>query len=231
MLYDELARAYEKGIVSFKDVTTFNLDEYIGLERDHPQSYRYFMQRHLFDCINLPEASAQFPEQQDELEVHEIGPDYEKRICDAGGIDLQVLGLGANGHIGFNEPTSSLGSRTRIKTLTRQTMEDNARMFEATEFQPNLAVTMGVATIMDARRIVLVATGSNKADAVRAAVEGPVAAIAPASNLQHHQKVKVVIDRAAAQGLKLSEYYEWVYEQNNLIYSDSAVSSPIDIWL
>jgi len=139
---------------------------------------------------------------------------YEERIRAAGGIDLQLMGIGANGHIGFNEPSSSLRSRTRVKTLTKQTLKDNARLFAKDEFQPKLAITMGIATIMDARRILLLATGENKAGAVSAMVEGPVSAACPASILQMHERVSVLLDQAAAAGLSNRDYYEWTYRQN-----------------
>jgi glucosamine-6-phosphate deaminase len=143
-----------------------------------------------------------------------VGPLYEQKILAAGGIDLQIMGIGVNGHIGFNEPSSSLNSRTRVKTLTRQTVEDNSRLFSAAEFQPKLAITMGIGTIMDARRILLLATGGNKADAVGKMVEGPLTAMCPASVLQMHQRVTVILDEAAAGGLRNRDYYDWAYLQN-----------------
>ena len=138
---------------------------------------------------------------------------YERAIAAAGGIDLQVLGIGSDGHIGFNEPTSSFASRTRIKTLTRQTVADNARFFEGDETKvPRHCITMGIGTIMDARMILLLAFGEGKARAVATSVEGPVAAIMPASFLQHHPSAKVFVDEAAAAELKLADYYRWVYD-------------------
>jgi glucosamine-6-phosphate deaminase len=137
---------------------------------------------------------------------------YEQAIVDAGGIDLQVLGIGSDGHVGFNEPTSSFASRTRIKTLTQQTVADNARFFDGDGSQvPRHCITMGIGTIMDARMNLMLAFGANKAQAVADTVEGPVASIMPASILQHHPHAKVFIDEDAAAGLKLADYYRWVY--------------------
>jgi len=148
----------------------------------------------------------------------EVGPAYEKMIQEAGGIDLQVLGVGTDGHIGFNEPTSSLGSITRVKTLTQQTIEDNSRFFEPDEFQPKLAITMGIKTILDARRILLLAHGENKADAVRDMAEGPLSAFCPASALQLHQRTTILIDEPAASKLTLKGYYKFVGEmQDDLV--------------
>jgi glucosamine-6-phosphate deaminase len=147
-----------------------------------------------------------------------VGPAYEKEIERAGGIDLQVLGVGTDGHIGFNEPTSSLGSITRVKTLTKQTIEDNSRFFEPDEFQPKLAITMGIKTILDARRILLLAHGENKAKAVRDMVEGPLSAMCPASALQLHQRTTILIDEQAASKLTLKGYYKFVGEmQDDLV--------------
>ncbi len=198
-------------------MTTFNLDEYVGLDPRHPQSYRRFMEEHLFRHVDLEPARTHLPDGMRE-NPHEAGPEYEARIRAAGGIDLQILGIGANGHIGFNEPTSSLGSRTRVKTLTAKTLEDNRRFFRDGEFQPRLAITMGIATIMEARKIVLLATGRAKADAVRHAVEGPVTSLCPASALQWHPNTTVVIDREAAEKLEYMDYYRSVLDlQDDLV--------------
>ncbi len=137
---------------------------------------------------------------------------YEQRIREAGGIDLQVLGIGSDGHVGFNEPTSSLASRTRIKTLTSQTLRDNARFFDDPADQPHHVLTMGIGTIMESRQVVLLAFGAGKAEAVASAVEGPVTAMMPASALQFHPCVRVVIDDAAAGNLRKADYYRWVYD-------------------
>jgi glucosamine-6-phosphate deaminase len=138
---------------------------------------------------------------------------YERRIVDCGGIDLQLLGIGSDGHIAFNEPASSLGSRTRIKTLARQTIEDNARFFDALDQVPIYAITMGVGTILEAKRIILLASGKNKASAVAAAIEGPVTSMVTASALQLHRDVLFCTDRDAASELKMLDYYEWIQEK------------------
>ncbi|HNP65510.1 MAG TPA: glucosamine-6-phosphate deaminase [Woeseiaceae bacterium] len=198
---------------SFRDVTTFNLDEYIGLSPDDPQSYRAYMKRELFDHIDIDQGNTFLPECATETDPLDVGPAYEALIRSRGGIDLQVLGIGHNGHIGFNEPTSSLKSRTRIKTLTRETISANKQYFKDPAAQPQLAVTMGIATIMDARRIMLLATGKEKAEAVRQTIEGPVSAMCPASILQMHEAVSVLLDEAAASALTLRDYYDWIAEQ------------------
>lgn len=217
-MYKKLIEKHKNNEFSFKDVTTFNLDEYVGLSGDHHQSYRYFMNENLFkdtdinlDNTHVPPGDAENP--------MEGAAAYEQMIVDNGGIDLQILGIGANGHIGFNEPTSSLGSRTRVKTLTQKTVEDNSRFFEDGEFQPTLSITMGIKTILDSRRVVLLATGEGKADAVAAAVEGPLAAICPASALQLHDKATFIIDRAAASKLKMTDYYKYVLTKQDSLVS------------
>ncbi len=213
-LYHRLVEKYLDGSLSFKQTTSFNLDEYLGVSADNNQSFRAYMNREFFDHIDIDKHNTFLPACNEEDNPRLVGPLYEKKIHDAGGIDLQVMGIGANGHIGFNEPSSSLGSRTRIKTLTKQTIEDNSRLFSKDEFQPKLAITMGIATIMDVRRILLLATGENKADAVGKMVEGPVTAMCPASVLQLHENVSVLLDEKAATGLKNRQYYDWTYRQN-----------------
>lgn len=211
-LYRELVRMHEAEGLDFSRVTTFNLDEYVGLENDHEQSYHAFMWNELFSRINIDPKNVHIPDGMAD-DIPASCAAYEQAIAAAGGIDLQVLGIGSEGHIGFNEPTSSFASRTRIKTLTRQTVTDNARFFEGDESRvPRHCITMGIGTIMDARMILLLAFGEAKARAVTASVEGPVAAIMPASVLQHHPVAKVFVDEAAAKDLKLADYYRWVYE-------------------
>jgi glucosamine-6-phosphate deaminase len=194
----------------FSQCHVFNLDEYVGLNGSHPQSYHHYMRKHLFDAVGLAETRAHMPK-GDAAEPEAEAARYETQIAALGGIDLQILGLGANGHIGFNEPSSSLSSRTRIKTLTRKTVSDNARFFGEDETIPNCAITMGIGTILEAKQIVLLATGSAKSNAVAQMIEGPVAAICPASALQFHADVTVILDDAAAKHLKLREYYETVH--------------------
>ncbi|WP_108485390.1 glucosamine-6-phosphate deaminase [Oceaniglobus ichthyenteri] len=197
------------GDVDLSRVTTFNLDEYVGLGPDHPQSYRAYMNTRLFGPKNMPAAQTHLPRGDADDPAAEAAR-YEAAICE-GGIDLQLLGLGANGHIGFNEPSSSLGSLTRVKTLTNSTRDANARFFGPGEDVPRYAITMGIATIMQARHVVLLATGAAKADAVAAMIEGPITAICPASILQMHPRATIVVDEAAAARLTLRDYYQTVH--------------------
>ncbi len=196
--------------LDWRRVRTFNLDEYLGLAPDHPQSYHHFMWENLFRHINILPENVQIPDGL-AADVPGFCADYEARIRAAGGIDLQVLGIGSDGHIGFNEPTSSLASRTRIKTLTQRTREDNARFFACAEEVPTHVITMGIGTIMEARTNLLLAFGEHKAQAVAGAVEGAVSAMNPASALQFHRDTRLMLDEAAAGGLQRAEYYRWVY--------------------
>lgn len=202
-LYKEFIKRNKAGEMDFSTVTTFNLDEYVGLDPAHNQSYRYFMNENLFDHINILEKNTHVPNGIAE-DIDASCQEYEKMIDEIGGIDYQVLGIGGNGHIGFNEPGSSLGSLTRIKTLTAETMSDNARFFEKKEDVPTQAITMGIGTIMKAKKMVLLASGANKADAVKAALEGPVTSICPASALQLHRFVTYVITEDCATKLTLN---------------------------
>ena len=208
-LYKELVRMHEHEGLDFSQVTTFNLDEYVGLTRAHPQSYHYFMHEHLLKHINIPPQNIYIPSGTTD-NYRAFCEWYEQRIRDCGGIDLQILGIGSDGHIAFNEPTSSLGSRTRIKTLARQTVDDNRRFFGDDESVPIYAITMGVGTILDARKIMLLANGERKAAAVAAAIEGPVTSMITASALQLHNDVQFFLDRPAAGNLAMTEYYEWI---------------------
>jgi len=207
LLYQKLIALH----LDWSGVTTFNLDEYIGLPRGHPQSYHTFMWENLFKHVNIVAENVHIPDGNAQ-NIPESCATYEARIHSAGGIDLQVLGIGTDGHIGFNEPTSSLASRTRIKTLTPRTRQDNARYFGSEEDVPHHVVTMGIGTIMEAKQNLLLATGQHKAHAIAEAVEGPVTSMNPASILQLHPRVKVTLDEAAASGLQRAEYYRWVYD-------------------
>ena len=198
-LYRRLIRDHRAGL-KMSGITTFNLDEYVGLEPDHPQSYRTFMQEHLFDHVDVDPDRVHIPDGMAD-DVDGFCREYERRIEEAGGIDLQILGIGANGHLAFNEPGSSLGSRTRSTVLTKKTMQDNARFFERYEQVPRRAITMGLATIMDARKLLILACGKGKALAVQAMLEGPVTATCPASIVQHHPFVHVLLDEASSSGL------------------------------
>jgi len=209
-LYRDLIRLHREGDLDFRDVGTFNLDEYLGLTPAHPASYHHFMRENLFQHINIREENIHIPDGMT-VDVPAFCQAYEDKIKAAGGIDLQVLGIGGDGHIGFNEPSSSLASRTRIKTLTPRTRQDNARFFATEEEIPEHVITMGVGTIMEAREVVLLAFGAGKAEAVAAAVEGPITASVPASILQLHQKATILLDEEAAGNLRRAEYYRWVY--------------------
>lgn len=211
-LYRELVRLHREGHLDFSHAISFNLDEYVGLHADHPQSYRRFMLEHLIAHINIDAARFHIPDGMAEDIPSECAR-YEQLIAESGGIDLQILGIGSDGHIGFNEPTSSLRSRTRIKTLTPRTRRDNARFFGSEAAVPHHVITMGIGTILDSRSILMLATGASKAEAVAQMVEGPITAMCPASALQLHPSAKVLVDEAAAARLKHAPYYRWVYEQ------------------
>jgi len=215
-LYRELIRMHREEGLDFAHATTFNLDEYVGLSPNHEQSYRYFMQHNFFDHINIDPRRTHVPDGR-ALDFENYCRQYERMIHDAGGIDLQVLGIGRDGHIAFNEPGSSLGSRTRLKTLTSETIRDNARFFGGEENVPRLAVTMGVGTILESRRCLLLAIGDHKARAVRDAIEGPVTAQVTASALQLHRDVVAVLDEEAARLLERREYYREVERAQMLL--------------
>lgn len=215
-LYRELIRLHRDERLDFSQVTSFNLDEYVGLDPSHPQSYRTFMQQELFDHVNIPRERTHVPDGLT-LDFAASCRAYEERIVELGGIDLQVLGVGTDGHIAFNEPGSSLGSRTRVKSLASETIRDNARFFGSEDLVPRLAVTMGVGSILDARRCLLVAMGANKAEAIRATVEGPITAQITASALQLHRDVVLVIDEAAASLLTRRAYYQEVERNQTLL--------------
>jgi len=208
-LYRELVRMHKDEGLDFSQVTTFNLDEYVGLTQRHPQSYHYFMDENLFKHINIPRRNIYIPSGTT-ANYKAFCQWYEDEIKRCGGIDLQILGIGSDGHIAFNEPTSSLGSRTRIKTLAKQTIDDNARFFDSPEQVPIYAITMGVGTILEAHKILLLANGRAKAGAIAAAIEGPVTSMITASALQLHRDAMAIIDREAASQLKMLEYYEWI---------------------
>lgn len=214
--YRELIRLHREEGLDFSEVTTFNLDEYVGLGPGHPQSYRFFMQQNLFDHINIAGSRTHVPDGRAlDFELH--CRQYEQRIKDAGGIDLQILGIGSDGHIAFNEPGSSLGSRTRLKTLASETIRDNARYFGSEDKVPRLAVTMGVGTILESRRCLLLAFGPHKAVAVRDTLEGPITAQVTASALQLHREVIGVFDEAAARLLIRRDYYADVERAQSLL--------------
>jgi len=212
-LYQELIQKNQLNEVSFSDVTSFNLDEYLGLKGEHPQSYRHFMAEQLFNHINIDLKNTHVPP-GDAKNPLTACDEYEDKITQAGGIDVQLLGIGRNAHIGFNEPSSGLTSRTRVKTLTQATIDDNARFFAEDEYQPHLSITMGIGTILDSKKVVLLATGEGKADAIKDMVEGPLAAICPASALQLHRDAVIVIDEAAASKLSDTDFYKHIEAEN-----------------
>jgi glucosamine-6-phosphate deaminase len=200
-LYKELIRMHKTEGLDFSKVTSFNLDEYVGLPPSHDQSYHYFMWENLFKHININPSNVHIPMGMAE-DVDAFCDWYENKIVEHGGIDLQILGIGANGHIAFNEPGSSLGSRTRIKTLTEKTIKDNARFFKSLDEVPRFAITMGVGTIMEARNLLLLANGKGKAEAIKETVEGSIMAKYPATIVQLHRYATVVIDKDAASKLE-----------------------------
>nr|WP_240989245.1 glucosamine-6-phosphate deaminase [Salipiger mangrovisoli] len=205
-VYARLIALHRAGSASFAEASSFNLDEYVGLAGDHPCSYRRYMAEKLFGQIDIAPEAAHLPVGE-AVDPEAEALRYEAAIVAAGDIDLQLLGLGLNGHIGFNEPTSSLSSITRLKTLERSTRAANSRYFPDGEEPPRLAITMGIGTIMRAREVLLVATGTAKARAVAQVIEGPVSARWPGSVLQMHRHATIVLDRAAASELALFDYY------------------------
>lgn len=211
-IYVELGRRVASGRLSLSRCQAFALDEYVGLPVDHPQRYRNVIETEFVTPTDIPTQAVHVPDGA-APDLEKACADYEKAIADAGGIDLQLLGIGSDGHIAFNEPGSSLASRTRIKTLTAQTRADNARFFGGdVDAVPRHCLTQGVGTIMDARHLLLVATGRGKAEAIHRMVEGPVTAMWPATALQWHPHVTVLIDRAAAYRLQLASYYAETYD-------------------
>ena len=206
-LYHELIERHRNGGLSFAGVTAFLLDEYVGLPAGHPEAYRSFIERELTDQIDLdPDALFGPDGLSDDLATAPQA--YERQIVEAGGIDLQILGIGSDAHIGFNEPSSSLGSRTRLKTLTDATRADNARFFDDDlSAVPRHVITQGIGTILDAQHLVLIATGDNKAKPIALAIEGPLTSMVPASALQLHPHATVIIDAAAAALLRNERYY------------------------
>lgn len=222
-VYKELARIHKEEALDFSQVTTFNLDEYLGLDAGHSQSFHYFMEKKFFSQVNVRREKIHIPDGTVPGDFNEYCAKYEESIRNAGGIDLQLLGIGRNGHIGFNEPTSSLGSRTRVKVLSKDTIEDNKKSFAAGEKVPNCAITVGIGTILEARKILLLGTGAAKAHSVAGAIEGPVTASLTASALQLHPDVTFVVDEAAASQLKQQEYYRQILEMTALLTPDRLV--------
>ena len=210
-IYDELVDRHAAGRLSFARARGFTLDEYVGLPPDHPERYRHVIDTVFASRIDFAPGAVAGPDGLAD-DLPGACARYEEAIAAAGGIDVQILGIGTDGHIGFNEPGSSLASRTRIKTLTQQTRMDNARFFGGDiDAVPTHCLTQGLGTIMDARHVILVATGRSKAEAVHHLAEGAVTAMWPASILQHHPHATVLVDDAAAQRLQLADYYRETY--------------------
>ncbi len=196
-LYAQLVADYEAGKISFKDVTTFNLDEYRGLPNDHVQSYHYFMEKHLFDHVDIDKAATHVPDGSNP-DAQAACDAYEASIKEHDGVDIQLLGLGHNGHIGFNEPADEFVKETNCVTLTQSTIEANSRLFDSIDEVPTQAYTMGIGTIMRAKKVLVVASGAGKAEIVQKAFFGPITPQVPASVLQLHPDVTVIVDQEAA---------------------------------
>lgn len=209
-VYRELVRRHKEEQLDFSRCATFNLDEYVGLPASDPHSYHHYMREHLFSRVNIDLLRTHLPDgAASDLDAE--CRHYEGLIQEAGGIDLQLLGIGRAGHIGFNEPLSALRSRTRVKALTPTTREQNATSFPSNSEVPRRAITMGVGTILDCRRCVLLATGEGKAEIIAKAVEGPITSMISATALQLHPRCTVIVDEAGAGGLKEKDYYRWIF--------------------
>ncbi len=199
-MYNELVKLYDNKELDFSEVKTFNLDEYYGLDINNKQSYYYFMMSNLFNYINVPAANINIPNgSAKNIEEECLG--YERKIKEAGGIDVQVLGIGVNGHIGFNEPAVNFEAKTHLVTLDKSTIEANSRFFINKDEVPTKAISMGIGTIMNSRKILLLACGSSKAGIIAKAIKGKITPKVPASILQLHQDVTVIVDTAAAVNL------------------------------
>ena len=216
-MYQELVRLHRRESLDFSKVVTFNLDEYLGLSSNHPQSFHHYMRENFFAHVNVDAGNIHIPDGAIKGNYQQYCASYEEVIRNAGGIDLQILGIGRNGHVGFNEPTSSLGSRTRLKVLSKETIQDNRKFFASEDEIPQCAITMGIGTILESKRILLLASGSPKAAAIAKAIEGPLTASVTASALQLHSDVTFIIDREAGAELKQQEYYQRVLEMTAVL--------------
>jgi len=219
-VYQQLVQLHKSGSLDFSRVTTFNLDEYLGLAPTHPQSFHRFMDDQLFSHVNIIRANIHIPDGTIRGAYDQYCAAYEETIRKAGGIDLQLLGIGRNGHIGFNEPTSSIGSRTRLKVLSQETLNDNAKFFSPGEEAPQCAITMGIGTILETKRVLLIATGESKAQAIAHSIEGPITSSVCASALQLHPDVTFILDEAAASKLNQKEYFRRVMKMTSLLTPD-----------
>ena len=216
-MYQELVRLHRRESLDFSKVVTFNLDEYLGLSSNHPQSFHHYMRENFFAHVNVDAGNIHIPDGAIKGNYQQYCASYEEAIRNVGGIDLQILGIGRNGHIGFNEPTSSLGSRTRLKVLSKETIQDNRKFFASQDEIPQCAITMGIGTILESKRILLLASGAPKAAAIAKAIEGPLTASVTASALQLHSDVTFIIDREAGAELKQQEYYQRVLEMTAVL--------------
>lgn len=214
--YKALVKIHKEEGLDFSKLTTFNLDEYVGLAPPHKNSYNLFMWENIFNHVNITPENVYVPQGNTD-DPEEFCRWYEEQIKEAGGIDLQILGIGGDGHIAFNEPGSSFASRTRIKALVKQTIEDNSRFFDKIEDVPRFAITIGIGTILEAKKIILIASGKKKADVCAQFIEGPVTSQITASALQLHTHVTVVLDEEAASQLKRKEYYNWVRDNKHIV--------------
>ena len=209
-VYTKLARTHHKTNLDFSLCRTFNLDEYVGLAPNDLHSYRYYMNEHLFSLVGIDLRNTHLPNGK-AADLDAECAQYEEAIRRCGGIDLQLLGIGRAGHIGFNEPLSALQSRTRVKALAPTTIAQNAALFGGPDKVPRRAITMGVGTILDSRRSLLLATGDEKAEIIAKAVEGPITAMISATALQLHARCTVIVDEAAARQLQGADYYRWIF--------------------
>ena len=213
--YRELIRLHREEGLDFSQVTVFGVDEYVGLAKEHPCSYHAIMRTSFYDHVNIRPKNIFIPDGMNK-NVKQESQEYEDKIKSVGGIDICALGISEDGHIGFNEPSSSLSSRTRAKMLTEKTRYERSRFFPDGNV-PRHVITMGIGTILDSKEVLIAAFGSRKSDIVAKVIEGPITAMVPASALQMHTNVKVAIDEDAAKELKMKDYYRWAYEQKKLI--------------
>ena len=215
-VYKKIIEMNQRKEIDFSSIIAFSLDEYLGLEEDHPQSFASYMKENFLKHINIKmENIFRLEGKPPDIETH--CQEYEEKIKSYGGIDIQILGIGRNGHIGFNEPGSSLSSRTRVKTLAEETIRDNARFFTDEQEVPRFCLTMGIGTVMEAKIIILLASGKGKSDAIKSCVEGAVTASVPASALQLHPRVKILVDEEAGSLLTNKDYFRWVFKNKGRV--------------
>ena len=222
-LYRELARLHREDSLDFSRVLTFNLDEYLGISPTHPHSFHHFMLENFFSHVNIDPRNVHIPDGTITGDYEKYCASYEEEIQRAGGIDLQILGIGRNGHIGFNEPTSSFASKTRLKVLSKATMDDNRKFFSAGETVPRCAITMGIGTILATRRVLMLATGSAKAAAVANAIEGPITSSVTASALQLHRRRHRHSGRRSRRAAQTKRLLSRRYGNDQALYTQQVV--------